>query len=278
MLVKRILVIIVLLPIGLVVIYLGGWWYAAMVALILGLASWEYVRLFRAGGLQPARWLVIPSAVVFVLVREWNGFWGADWMVSLAVLAAMTVHLIAFERGRKSAATDFGVTLGGVFYLGWIGAYLISLRTLPQGLWWVLLALPIVWLADSFAFLIGRSFGRHKMTVRLSPNKSWEGFIAGIVGAVLGGALLALAWGYLGADPLVITPLRGAILGVILGLTTIFGDLGVSMIKRQVGIKDSGNLLPGHGGALDRIDTWLWAGVISYYTIVWLFLGSVALF
>ena len=271
MLAKRILVIILLLPIAVAAIYLGGWWFTGVVALILGLAAWEYVRLFSAGGLQPAGWLVILGTVLFVLARALDGFDSADWMVSLAVLSAMTVHLIAFERGRKQAATDFGVTLGGVFYLGWIGAYLISLRMLPEGEWWVLLALPIVWLADSFAYLVGSKIGRHKMTTRLSPNKSWEGFVAGIVGGVLGGALLALAWGYLGADTQVITPLRGAILGVILSLTTVLGDLGVSMIKRQVGIKDSGNLLPGHGGAFDRIDTWLWAGVISYYTIVWLF-------
>ena len=180
----------------------------------------------------------------------------------------MMYHLVQYERGRDQAATDFPVTLGGILYLGWLGAYLISLREMPEGMWWLLLALPAVWFADSFAYLVGRQFGRHKMTARLSPKKFWEGYFAGIIAAIVGNALLALGWQQLGADPAVITPLRGAILGGLLAVLTIFGDLGVSMIKRQVGIKDSGNLLPGHGGAFDRIDTWLWAGVIAYYTIL----------
>ncbi len=271
MLVKRTLVSLVLLPIGLVVIYLGGWWYAGVIAAILGLAAWEYVRLYRAAGLQPANLLVIPGVVLLALARALSGFEGADWMVSLAVLAAMTYHLVNYERGRDRAATDFTATLGGIFYLGWIGAYLISLRELPEGLWWVLLALPVVWLADSGAYLVGQSLGRHKMTRRISPKKSWEGYLSGIVFAIVGGALLALAWVSLGADQSVITPLRGAVLGAIIGTVAILGDLGVSMIKRQVGIKDSGNLLPGHGGAFDRIDTWIWAAVVGYYIILWLF-------
>jgi len=184
---------------------------------------------------------------------------------------AIAAHAIAYERGRDQAATDFTVTVSGIIYLGWIGAYLISIRKLPQGMWWVLLVLPVVWLADSFAYLVGRKIGRHKMTKRISPKKSWEGFISGVVFAVIGGALLAIIWGYLGADRNVITPLRGAVLGAILSVLTIFGDLGVSMIKRQVNIKDSGNLLPGHGGAFDRIDSWLWGGVIGYYVITWLY-------
>ena len=272
MLVKRVLVALVLLPIGLVLIAQGGWWYSGAITLILGLAAWEFVKLYRAGGLRPARVLVILGVVSFALARALNGFENADWMISLAVLLALSVHLVAYERGRDQAATDFTITLGGIIYLGWIGAYMISLRMLPEGLWWLLLALPAVWLADSGAYLVGRSLGRHKMTKRISPKKSWEGYLAGVVIAILGSALLALAWVQLGADNSIITPLRGAILGLIIGTTSILGDLGVSMIKRQVGIKDSGNLLPGHGGALDRIDSWIWAAVVGYYIIVWLFL------
>jgi phosphatidate cytidylyltransferase len=240
--------------------------------LIIGLAAWEYVKLFRAGGLQPAGFLVIGGGVLLVLGRAWNGFDSATWMVSLLILAAMTWHLLAYERGREQAGTDFGVTLGGVFYLGWIGAYLISLRQLPEGQWWLLTALPACWLADSGAYLVGSRIGRHKMTPRLSPKKSWEGYLAGIVFAVLGTPLLVLLWGLWTGPGSAVTPMRGAILGLLMGALTILGDLGESMIKRQVGVKDSGNLLPGHGGAFDRIDSWLWAGVMGYYAIIWLFL------
>jgi phosphatidate cytidylyltransferase len=270
MLAKRVLVTLVLLPIGLGMILLGGRIFAAFVALVMGLAAWEYQNLFRAGGLQPAGFLLIGGAVILVLGREFDGFASAGWIISLLVLFCMAYHLATYEAGRDQAGTDFSVTLSGALYIGWLGAYLVSLRSLPDGKWWLLLALPCVWLADSTAYLIGSRFGRHKMNRRLSPRKSWEGYLSGILAATIGGALLAFVYGAAGAGP-AITPRRGAFLGLALSITTVLGDLGESLIKRQVGAKDSGNLLPGHGGVFDRIDSWLWAGVISYYMIVWLF-------
>jgi phosphatidate cytidylyltransferase len=273
MLLKRILVAIVLLPIGVALILLGGLPYALMVALILGIAAWEYVQLFHAGGLRPSGVLVVAGTLLFAFARALSGFESSDWLVSLMVLASMAYHLVAFERGRDQSATDFAVTLAGILYMGWIGAYLISLRNLPEGKWWVLMVLPAVWLADSGAYFVGRSFGRHKMSPRLSPNKSWEGYLGGVLVATLGGALLAMVWSIWTGPGSDITPFRGAIMGFVLAVVTPLGDLGESMIKRQVGVKDSGKLLPGHGGAFDRIDSWLWAGVIGYYLIAWLVYG-----
>ena len=268
MLVKRTLVTLVLLPIGIIFIVLGGVYYSLLITLILALAAWEYTRLMRAGDLQPAVFLVVAGTVLLALGRAWNSFESAPWIVSLLILASMTYHLAAFERGRDQSASDMGVTLAGALYIGWIGAYLISLRNLPDGKWWVLLALPAVWFADSGAYLIGSRWGLHKMSPRLSPKKSWEGYFGGILFGTLGGALLGYIFQtWLGAGP-AITPLRGLLLGLVLSILTTLGDLGESMIKRQVGVKDSGNLLPGHGGAFDRIDSWLWAGVIGYYIIM----------
>lgn len=272
MLVERVLVTIVLLPIGLLAITVGGIPYLALIALVLALAAWEYVKLFRAGGFQPAGVLVLAGTVLLVLGRAWDGFASASWIISLVVLASMTYHLVSYERGRDQAGSDFAITLSGVFYLGWIGAYLISLRDLPDGKWWLLLALPAVWLADSGAYMIGSRFGRHKLSPRLSPKKTWEGFWGGVLFGVLGGALLAALW-QIGAGPASgITPLRGALLGLALSTLTPLGDLGESMIKRQFGIKDSSHLIPGHGGVFDRIDSWLWAAVLGYYIITWFFL------
>jgi len=273
MFVKRVLVAIILLPIGLFIIYLGGWAYSAVIALILSLATIEYVQLFRSGGLLPAGVLMVAATVLIVLDRAWEGFAGGPWIISLFVLASMTYHLLAFERGREQAGTDFGITLAGGLYIGWIGAYLVSLRQLEEGLWWVLLALPAVWLADIGAYLIGSLIGRHKMTPRLSPKKSWEGYLGGILFGTVGTTLLALVWGLFVDPESLITPLRGCLLGFIISTLTILGDLGESMIKRQVGVKDSGKLLPGHGGVFDRIDSWLWAGIIAYYVVTWLFMS-----
>lgn len=269
---KRTLVVVILLPIGLAVIILGGWYYSATITVILALAAYEYVKLFKAGGWRPSGFLVLAATLAFAIQRAWMGMQAADLTLSLVVLLALAYHLIEYERGHEQAGTDFAVTLSGALYIGWIGAFMISLRSLPDGVWWVLTVLPAVWLADSGAYLVGRRFGRHKMTRRLSPKKSWEGYLAGILISVPGTALLAWLWGnWAGASSLV-TPGRAALLALVLSSLTILGDLGESMIKRQVGVKDSGSLLPGHGGVFDRIDSWLWAAVLGYYLITWLYL------
>lgn len=271
MLVSRLLVTIVLLPVGLLIIAYGGIPYALLVTIFMGLAAWEYARLFQAGGLRPAGVLILLGAILFVVGRALDGFESAALILSSLVLVSMVYHLVAYEHGRDQAGTDFGITLSGALYVGWLGAYLISLRDLPLGKWWVLVVLPGVWLADSGAYFIGRSFGRHKLTPRLSPKKTWEGYLGGVITATLGSALLAAVWA-IGAGPgTAITPWNGALIGFFLGGLTPLGDLGESMIKRQFGIKDSSNLLPGHGGIFDRVDSWLWAGVIGYYLINWFF-------
>lgn len=273
MLLQRTLVILLLLPVGLALIFLGGAAYVALWVLVLGLASYEYVRMFRVGGLEPAGFLVVAGTSAFVIGRALDGFQSTPLIISLIVLLSMTYHLFAFERGRSQAGTDFGVTLGGAFYLGWLGAFLISIRFLPEGQWWTLIVLPAVWFCDSGAYLIGSLMGRHALSQRLSPHKTWEGYIGGILVSVPMTALLAIIWSIWTGPNSAITPIRAGILGFVLSVFTILGDLGASMIKRQVGVKDSGKLLPGHGGAFDRIDTWLWAGVIGYFIISHFFLA-----
>jgi phosphatidate cytidylyltransferase len=269
MFLKRTAVTLILLPVGIAIIAWGGWLYYGLITLILGMAAYEYVRLFQAGGLRPAGVFVIAATLMLAIQRAMSGFEHADLTLSLIILLALAYHLVQYERGSEQASTDFAVTISGVLYIGWLGAYLISLRMLPDGLWWVLTALPAVWLADTGAYLIGSRFGKHKMTPRLSPKKSWEGYLGGILFSVPITTLLAFLWPIWAGPGLAITPLRAAVLALVLSVLTILGDLGESMIKRQVGVKDSGNLLPGHGGIFDRIDSWLWAAVIGYYLIVW---------
>jgi phosphatidate cytidylyltransferase len=269
MLAKRLLVVIVLLPIGIIAIYYGGWVYAAMISLFCSLSAWEYSQLMRHSGLQPAQGLVIGGTLALLLQRQLDGFQNSPLVLSALILIGMTVHLVAFERGRNQAATDFTVTLAGIFYLGWIGSYLISLRSLPDGRWWTLLALSAVWVADGMAYAAGKRWGRHLLSPRLSPKKTWEGYWGSLVGGLAMGAFLGWLFSLLGAGT---TAWSGVWLGLVMGGLPTLGDLGESMLKRQAGVKDSGNLLPGHGGMFDRIDSWLWAGVISYYLITWLWL------
>ena len=268
MLTQRLVVIIILLPLGVFVIHVGGWVFAGTVAVILVLAAWEFGGLFRVDGYQPATGLILAGTLALVLGRAMDNFGSAPWILVMFLLAGMIYHLIQYERGRDKAGTDLSITLAGAIYVGWLGAYLVSLRGLPEGKWWLLVVLPAVWLADSGAFFIGRTFGRNRLAPRLSPKKTWEGYLGGIITGSLGAALLAALWRIGAGDQSALAPGSGAFIGFVLGVITPLGDLGESMIKRQVGVKDSGSLLPGHGGMFDRIDSWLWAAPIGYYVIL----------
>ncbi len=267
MLARRLLVSIFLVPFGVALISYGGIPYVVFIMVTLAIAAWEYCQLFKKSGFSPSSVMVIGGTVALIAQRAIFGFRGADLLIGLLILASMTYHLVGYERGRNQAATDFGITIAGILYIGWLGAYLISLRDLPEGKWWVLLALPAVWLADGGAYFLGSRLGKHLLSPRLSPKKTWEGYFGGILFGVLGGALLAALW-HVMSPP--VTALRGALIGFVLAALTPLGDLGESMFKRQAGAKDSSNIIPGHGGFLDRYDSWLWAGILGYYLILWL--------
>lgn len=272
MLGQRVLVALLLLPLGVAAILAGGVWFAGLVALVLGLAVWEFAALFRAGGLQPSSGIMLAGVLVLVSLRYLHGFVHDAWLWPLVVLLGMSVHLYQYERGRDEAGSDFAATISGLFYVGVLGTFMLLLRQLPQGQWWFLLTLPAVWIADSAAYFLGSRFGRNKMAPRLSPNKSWEGYLSGVLIATLGLPLLLQFYRTVGLseDP-AFSITNVALLGFVMGLLPTLGDLGISMFKRQMGLKDTGTILPGHGGMLDRIDSWLWAMPIGYYLILWVF-------
>jgi phosphatidate cytidylyltransferase len=267
--VKRILAALALAVIGLPPIILGGAYYTVLIALLLGIAAWEFHHIFCAVDCNASQPILIGSVVLIVLSRD---FFPAATIpiLTFSVLAAMTWHLFEYEKGRNKAATDFSFTVAGIIYIGWIGGYLIDIRNLPDGLWWILLVLPAIWVADAAAYFIGSRWGRHQLSPRLSPKKSWEGYWAGVIFGILITAGLAALWHIWGSPS--ITWWKGAIIGGMLSILTTLGDLGESMFKRQAGVKDSSNIIPGHGGVLDRIDSWIWGAALGYFAIFWFFL------
>lgn len=270
MLRQRILIAILLLPILIWAILRGGWLFAIVVALALALAGVEYGTLFRHAGLAPALPLLVLGVAGLILARYQLEAGGQGLVLALAAMASMAWHLLSFERGAPNSATDFAVTLSGIAYLGWLGGYLIQLRALPDGQWWVLVALPVVWIGDSAAYFVGSWIGRRRLAPRLSPNKTWEGYLAGIITAAASGAGLAALWSQVVTTAAPLSPQIGLVLGTAVGVISPLGDLGVSMVKRQMQVKDSGRLFPGHGGMLDRFDSWLWAATIGYYVVHWM--------
>lgn len=265
---ERAAVALLFLPAFFWIIARGGWLYLVVVVVALGWAAGEYAALFRQRGHRPAGPLIVLGVVILAAARFSTQFETGPALLSAIALTCLTWHLVDYERGAERSGTDFSISLAGIVYLGWIGAFLISLRQLPQGEWWLLTALPAVWMADSAAYLVGRAIGRRRLSPRLSPKKTWEGYLAGIVAAGAGAAGLAGLWG-IAADPAGFRPSAALWLGLALGALTPLGDLGISMMKREVQVKDTGRLLPGHGGALDRLDSWLWAGVLGFYAASW---------
>jgi phosphatidate cytidylyltransferase len=272
MLGTRVLVTVIGLPILIAIFFMGGYLFAGLVALVLALAALEFGGLYENNGMRPVKWLMAAGSVALLLVRFFE--LDAGWLPALLVLVAATAHLFAYERGRDEAGTDLGVTLSGIFYIGVLGAYFAAVRNLPNGEWWLLLTLVSVWLADSAAYLIGTPFGKHKMAPRLSPKKSWEGYVAGLVFATIGAPLFGVLFVNLGMPATPATSaINLAILGFAIGALTTLGDLAESMIKRQMKVKDASQILPGHGGIFDRIDSWLWALPIGYFLITYVFLN-----
>jgi phosphatidate cytidylyltransferase len=266
MLKQRLIVAVILATIGIGMIFLGGWALTIFVIFLLGMAAWEYGQLFRQGEYQPATWLVITGVILSCLMRMFFGFNHSDLLLSSLTLLTMAWHVFAYERGSRSPGSDFSITLAGFVYIGWLGAYFISLRNLPDGTMWLLLVISAICFADSAAYILGRWLGKHKLSPRVSNGKTWEGYIGGIlVGLVLTTALAA--WIHLRVPA--ITWQIGLFLGAVLGILAPLGDLGESMLKRQFGVKDSSRLLLDHGGFLDRMDSWLWAAAIGYYLIIW---------
>jgi phosphatidate cytidylyltransferase len=265
---RRTLTALGLAAIGLPAIVFGGVFYFLLIAIVLAGCAWEYVRMFRAVQLEPDQIVTIGGVLCIATARFFFPQAAIPFFV-LFVLLAMAAHILRYEYGRDLAAVDFAVTVAGIVYLGWLGSYLLDLRQMPQGGWWLMIILPIIWAGDTGAYSIGSAYGRHKMTPRLSPKKSWEGYFAGLLTSIVVGAFFAYAFSSLSPQPLkgMITALQGGFLGLVIGALAPLGDLGESMFKRQGGLKDSSNIFPGHGGFFDRIDSWIWGAALGFLII-----------
>ena len=253
---------LVFVPLMLVVSYLGGTIYAILILTALGIGAWEYCRLLKTMGYFVSYPLMLGGVLALLLLRLFFGFAGMDLMLVAVLTASAILSLNRFEKQDAQAVLTFALHISGILYLGWLGGYFFSLRALPNGAWWTMLSLGLVMLVDLGAYAVGLKFGKHKMFPRLSPRKSWEGYAGGVLFGVGFGALFG--WVLKPVMP-ELAVWEGAVLGLVIGVLAPFGDLFVSMLKRIAGVKDSGTLIPGHGGILDRVDTWIWAVMLGYY-------------
>ncbi len=263
---RRILTAVIGLPILIAIIILGLPWLTLLVGAIALLATLEFLALAQKRDLEP----FAPLALVWTLAFIVTGHFIATGDLGRITLSyAFAAGLLAsflwafFARGRQNLTLDWGYTVGGAIYVGWFLSYALLLRGLDHGWQWVLLMLIGTFATDTFAFLVGKAVGRHKMVPSISPGKTWEGAAAGLAAAMIAVPLLSSV---LGIDMAV---WKAVLLGVLVGVLAQVGDLVESMLKRLSRAKDSGKILPGHGGFLDRLDSVVFNIVIVYYFAIW---------
>lgn len=245
--------------------------FTLIASLTVVAACWECYRMMRRCEARPLVWLGLPAAGLVV----WSYAHAAPRVTAAQPLVALVLLSLPLAMWRREAPDQvlrtITETVFPVVFVALTMGYLVALRTVPDpdGEDLVMLLFTCVIFGDTAAYYVGTRLGRHKMSPRISPNKSWEGFAGAMVGAVAG-ALLAHLWFYQRLPLVHVVPL-----GLVLGVSGALGDLAESVIKRACGVKDSSALVPGHGGIFDRTDNLLVAAPVLYYYFFWLLKGSV---
>jgi phosphatidate cytidylyltransferase len=290
----RILSSIVGIPLLIALVFTPGnpafpaWPFTVAVGICASVGAWEYFRAVRMRGFRPTEGLAF-VAIVLLQFAAWNVSRGQLVQFLPALLALLVIATLIHQVLRRDPEplANIGVTFLGVVYVGWLMSYLVFLRSLPgtiqlsvfgapipqelnllgiplslieRGAWFVLYVFAVTWMTDTGAYFIGMRFGKNKLAPRLSPKKTVEGAIGGVLAAMLMSALFGTWIG--------IPWYHSVLLGPLLGVLGEIGDLCESAIKRDLGLKDFGAVLPGHGGILDRFDSILFTAPVAYYYLV----------
>jgi len=260
----RIIVGAVGIPIVILLIMFGGEVFRALTALIAAIGLLEFYAITGQKGARPNIAIgIAATAAIYAPI-----FFGLNTNTLLAAAVCMVLATVAIQLWRKgSAVWDITSTLSGVLYFPLLFAFLPAIHAMKlpiDGRFAVLSLFASVWLSDSAAYFGGKLFGRHKLFERVSPKKTWEGAAAGFFGAIIG---FAAVGNILMPEVAVI---HWLILGGLTGIFGPIGDLAESLLKRDADIKDSSNILPGHGGILDRFDSMTFAAPIMYFYIVFI--------
>ena len=274
MLKKRIITALWFAPLLVIVVWFGrepG--FTALMVTFGILAALEFYRMVATSKAPPFTYFGLIWTAFFILSRNsellsiLEPHFNLGLLTPLLLTSAVVLPLIGLlsRRQKEGAFTTWAWTIAGILYVGWLLSYLVALRGLDSGRNWVFFALFITWASDTTAFFIGRRFGRHKLAPNISPGKTWEGTIGGIVGAIIMSILFFTPTPF--HLPLVYWQAIG--LSILVSIFGQLGDLVESLIKRNMGVKDSGKLMPGHGGILDRLDSIIFASIVVYYYVIW---------
>lgn len=288
---KRVLTAVVLIPLVLLVVFWAPIWvFSLVVGLLVVLSLHEYLGIVEHSGIEPVRWVAYPLAIFivahsfFVVAARYQGagryalyeFAIRAFYLAIPILISLLFGIpVIFRREVRTSLTASAGSAFGVFYIAIPLAALISMRLTPGTTILIVFVLFSVWAGDIAAYYVGKNFGRHKLAPLVSPNKTWEGAIASLVASVIVAWLVfhfqrpidhlfTYPWTFHIAVPQPAL-IHVVVLGIITNAAAQFGDLFESAIKRGAQLKDSGALLPGHGGILDRIDALLFAIPAVWY-------------
>ena len=243
----------------------GGAWLALLVLVVVVFASKEYVEILRHKGFLPSLKIMLTSSAIFACLAFFNKF----NLIPLAfTLSALMAFMWVLFRGRQPYIANVATTLLGFVYCGWFPLHLLFLRNMggeldgwiipsPLGAGYCLLILFAVLVTDTFCYIVGCRWGKNKLAPVISPNKTIEGSLGGTVMCMVFSLGIGIAIG--------LPYYHATILGLLIAVFAQIGDLCESMIKRDAGVKDSSNILPGHGGFLDRTDSYILTIPVVYY-------------
>ncbi|HIK54503.1 MAG TPA: phosphatidate cytidylyltransferase [Synechococcales cyanobacterium M55_K2018_004] len=272
-------VVAIILALGMILV--GGWYFTAGVAVLVFLGQQEYFALVRAKGIAPAAKTTLFVSQVLLVIANLSPLGLAD---AVMPIAGTCICFYLLFQPKLASIADISSSILGLFYGGYLPSYWVRLRSLeqsavsnlplggyfptqfpnfedlPAGLTITLLAFFCIWAADIGAYFFGKFFGKTRLS-NISPKKTVEGAVFGVLASVTVGVFgsWALEWGGF--------PLTGLALGLMIGITSLLGDLTESMMKRDAGVKDSGQLIPGHGGILDRADSYVFTAPLVFYFV-----------
>ena len=265
MLKHRVITATIGVPLIILVIWFGNPWFTILIAAAALVGTYEFYHMADFDRRAPLLYLGLLWALALVL----SPHYGSPDVLPIAITAAMLISLIFLLRhpSRERAFRNWAWAIAGALYVGWMLSYWLNLRGLEDGRNWVCLAMLTTFANDTGAFFIGRARGKRKLAPVISEGKTWEGAIGGLICAILGAIVIATVLNLI--SPFAFSYWQIILLGFLVGLFAQLGDLVESLLKRNMGVKESGNLLPGHGGILDRFDSLIFVGVVVYYYIIW---------
>jgi len=263
----RLLTILIAVPVLITCVYFGGVPFLLLILVLALFSLNEFYKMMQKKDFHPAYWVGNFFTLFFIifasyaLKKTWEPAHSA--ILTFAAVATMIATLFLKQR-PKEAIVDIAVTLMGMIYIGWFFSYFIFIRALTERGAYLMFLMGTIWSLDIIAYLVGKVFGKHKLWPSVSPKKSIEGAVAGFVFSIIAAAIFGHYAGF--------EMVHSLVMGAIIGIVAQFSDLVESLIKRDAGVKNSSEVVPGHGGVLDRMDSFIFTAPIFYYYLVWVML------